>query len=386
LTKPFEFLCDLFFVYCYFNKTMPGALIFDAIHKTFGQTIAVNHLSLTINTGELFFLIGPSGCGKTTSLRMVAGFETPDSGSIRFNERDLTALPPHQRNTGMVFQNYALWPHLTVRGNVEYGLKVRKLSAAEREKKVREALEMVRLNNLENRYPNQLSGGQQQRVALARALVIRPDVLLLDEPLSNLDAQLRLEMRHEIRRLHQATGITTLYVTHDQEEALSVASRIAILKDGVLQQVGTPREIYRQPTSRFVAEFIGETNFIPGKFRGAENGVCKIETSCGVVTAAPPTVTPAMGAEVWCSIRPEAWHFADAQRADKENLFPAKMQELMYLGSSDQYRIQLETKTPPEEWASLKVTASNPGLNAPQTGQKVLLHCEPKDVVVFNEQ
>jgi iron(III) transport system ATP-binding protein len=365
---------------------MSGALIFDAIHKTFGDTIAVDNLSLAINDGELFFLIGPSGCGKTTSLRMVAGFETPDSGSIRFNERDLTALPPHQRNTGMVFQNYALWPHLTVRGNVEYGLKVRKLSAAEREKKVREALEMVRLNNLENRYPNQLSGGQQQRVALARALVIRPDVLLLDEPLSNLDAQLRLEMRHEIRRLHQATGITTLYVTHDQEEALSVASRIAILKDGVLQQVGTPREIYRQPTSRFVAEFIGETNFIPGKFQGAENGFCKIETPCGVITALLPQVTPAAGAQVWCSVRPEAWHLVDSS-AQQENLFPAKMQESMYLGSSDQYRIQLETPTTPEAWASLKVTASNPGLDAPQAGQKVLLQCDPQDVVVLcNEQ
>jgi len=362
---------------------MPGALIFDAINKTFGDTIAVDNLSLTIDNGELFFLIGPSGCGKTTSLRMVAGFEEPDSGAIRFNERDLTTLPPHQRNTGMVFQNYALWPHLTVRGNVEYGLKVRKLNATDRAKKVKEALEMVRLHNLENRYPNQLSGGQQQRVALARALVIRPDVLLLDEPLSNLDAQLRLEMRHEIRRLHQATGITTLYVTHDQEEALSVASRIAVLKDGVLQQVGTSREIYRQPNSRFVAEFIGETNFIPGIFRSANNDFCIIETAHGKMTAAISSELPKDGDSVSCSIRPEAWHLVDPKITDKENLFPATMQESMYLGSSDQYKITLDSSGSDERASEIKVLESNPGLSTPQAGQKVLLYCEPKDVVVL---
>lgn len=364
---------------------MSSALIFDAINKTFGDTVAVDNLSLTINNGELFFLIGPSGCGKTTSLRMVAGFEEPDSGAIRFNQRDLTALPPHQRNTGMVFQNYALWPHLTVRGNVEYGLKVRKLFAADRARKVQEALEMVRLHNLENRYPNQLSGGQQQRVALARALVIRPDVLLLDEPLSNLDAQLRLEMRHEIRRLHQATGITTLYVTHDQEEALSVASRIAVLKDGILQQVGTPREIYRQPHSRFVAEFIGETNFIPGIFRGTNNTFCQIETAFGEITAAIPSVLPKDGDHVSCSIRPEAWHLIDSQITGKENLFPATMQESMYLGSSDQYKITLNSSASIENNSEIKVMESNPGFNAPQAGQKVLLYCEPKDVVVLKQ-
>ena len=364
---------------------MSGALIFDAINKTFGETIAVDNLSLNIENGELFFLIGPSGCGKTTSLRMVAGFEEPDSGAIRFNQRDLTALPPHQRNTGMVFQNYALWPHLTVRGNVEYGLNVRKLNATDREKKVKEALEMVRLHNLENRYPNQLSGGQQQRVALARALVIRPDVLLLDEPLSNLDAQLRLEMRHEIRRLHQATGITTLYVTHDQEEALSVASRIAVLKDGILQQVGTPREIYRQPNSRFVAEFIGETNFIPGTFRSFNHDFCIIETAHGKLTAAIPSELPKDGDSVSCSIRPEAWHLVDPQFTSKENLFPATMQESMYLGSSDQYKIKLESNVPDKTENEIKVMESNPGLSAPQAGQKVLLHCEPKDIVVLKQ-
>ncbi|MEO6909224.1 MAG: ABC transporter ATP-binding protein [Abditibacteriaceae bacterium] len=364
---------------------MSGALIFDSINKTFGETIAVNNLSLTIENGELFFLIGPSGCGKTTSLRMVAGFEEPDSGAIRFNERDLTTLPPHQRNTGMVFQNYALWPHLTVRGNVEYGLKVRKLSAADREKKVKEALEMVRLTGLDDRYPNQLSGGQQQRVALARALVIRPDVLLLDEPLSNLDAQLRLEMRHEIRRLHQATGITTLYVTHDQEEALSVASRIAVLKDGLLQQVGTPREIYRQPNSRFVAEFIGETNFIPGIYRSGNNGTCKIETPCGELIASASPITPKPDQEVWCSIRPEAWHLVDPQITNKVNLFPATMLESMYLGSSDQYKIQLDSNDLAQQWSVIKVLESNPGFNLPQARQKVLLYCDPNDVVVLEQ-
>ena len=242
-------------------------LSFEAITKRFDKTIAVNNLSLAVREGELFFMLGPSGCGKTTCLRMVAGFAAPDGGVLRFGERVMNTVPPHRRNTGMVFQNYALWPHLTARGNVEYGLRVRKVPRAERDKLTANALEMVRLGGLGDRYPGQLSGGQQQRVALARALVIRPDVLLLDEPLSNLDAQLRLEMRREIKRLHTETGTTALYVTHDQEEALSIADRIAILKDGILQQVGTPRELYRLPHTRFVAEFIGETNFIPGTLK-----------------------------------------------------------------------------------------------------------------------
>jgi iron(III) transport system ATP-binding protein len=371
------------------------SLTFENVTKRFGKTVAVDNFSLEIRTGELFFLLGPSGCGKTTCLRMVAGFAEPDEGVIRFGDRVINAVPPHRRNTGMVFQNYALWPHLTVRGNVEYGLKVRKVPRAERDARVAEALEMVRLTGLDDRYPNQLSGGQQQRVALARALIIRPDILLLDEPLSNLDAQLRLEMRREIKRLHEQTGVTALYVTHDQEEALSIADRIAIMRDGVLQQVGTPRELYRQPVSRFVAEFIGQTNLIPGTLSGREGEWAVIETPVGKLrglAANGATLTPGQG--VWCSIRPESWRVEDGAKAgaatDKTevNLLPARLDDLMYLGDSDQYQVRLAStqndgRAATEEWRTVKVKVTNPPGGAPQPGAPLTLSCRPADVVVL---
>ena len=242
------------------------------ITKQFGRTSAVDGIDLTIPSGDLFFLLGPSGCGKTTLLRMIAGFIEPTAGQVVFGEKDVTALPPNKRNTGMVFQSYALWPHMSVAENVAYGLKIRKLDKPARDRKVAKALESVRMAEYADRKPNQLSGGQQQRVALARALVIEPTVLLLDEPLSNLDAKLRLEMRSEIRRLCTETGITTVYVTHDQKEALSMADGVAVLKDGAVQQVGPPRELYERPRSRFVADFLGETNFIAGTIAGGAIG------------------------------------------------------------------------------------------------------------------
>ncbi|MBN8645680.1 MAG: ABC transporter ATP-binding protein, partial [Planctomycetes bacterium] len=235
-----------------------------------GVTRAVDRVSLTINAGDLFFLLGPSGCGKTTLLRMIAGFIDPTSGSIRFNGQDVTHTPPAKRNTGMVFQSYALWPHMSVLQNVEFGVKVRKVPRDERAARAMEALKSVRMDPYAQRKPNQLSGGQQQRVALARALVVRPSVLLLDEPLSNLDAKLRLEMRHEIRRICKETGITTVYVTHDQKEALSMADGIAVLDMGVIAQTGTPKGLYDRPGSRFVADFLGETNFIEATVEGVE--------------------------------------------------------------------------------------------------------------------
>jgi iron(III) transport system ATP-binding protein len=228
---------------------------------------AVDGTSLEIGDGELFTLLGPSGCGKTTLLRLMAGFYTPDGGEIWFGERQVDGLRPYERNIGMVFQNYALWPHMTVRANVAYGLKLRKLDSATIAERVATGLHKVNLAGLELRYPGQLSGGQQQRVALARALVLNPDILLLDEPLSNLDAKIRIQVRAEIRKLQKDLGITTVYVTHDQEEALSLSDRVAVMRDGRVLQVAPPKELYERPVGRFVADFVGTNNFLAGTCR-----------------------------------------------------------------------------------------------------------------------
>ncbi|MGH7179956.1 MAG: ABC transporter ATP-binding protein, partial [Tepidisphaeraceae bacterium] len=232
----------------------------SGISKSFGATRAVDDVSLEIGAGELFFLLGPSGCGKTTLLRIVAGLIAPDRGTVRFNDRDVTRLLTQQRNAVMCFQGYALWPHMTVRQNVRFGLEVRGLGRAEQERRVDEVLTIVQLAELSERHPNELSGGQQQRVALARALAVNPQCLLLDEPLSNLDAKLRNEMRIEVRRICKTRGITTIYVTHDQKEALSVADRIAVMDQGRVVQCGIPGDLYLKPGSAFVADFLGQTN------------------------------------------------------------------------------------------------------------------------------
>src|SRR5436190_5526067 len=256
--------------------------------KKFGEAVVIKAISLEVHDQELFFLLGPSGCGKTTLLRLIAGFYLPDEGRLFFGGKPMNAVPPHQRNTGMVFQNYALWPHMTVAENVVYGLDVRGVSAAEKKERVAEALAIVQMDKFAHRAPNQLSGGQQQRVALARALVIRPDVLLLDEPLSNLDARLRLEMREEIRRIHARTRITTIYVTHDQKEALSLADRMAVLRHGIVEQLGDPRSIYRSPANRFVADFIGETNWFEARLQSTSGQEMILETEFGTWRAASP--------------------------------------------------------------------------------------------------
>jgi ABC-type Fe3+/spermidine/putrescine transport system ATPase subunit len=230
--------------------------------KSFGDTRVVDDVSFTIAPGEMFFLLGPSGCGKTTVLRMLAGFLEPDGGEILFDQRKMNGVAPQHRNTAMVFQNYAIWPHLTVFENVAYGPRARKFSPADVDRRVADALRVARLEELAQRKPGQLSGGQQQRVALARALAVDPGLILLDEPLSNLDARLRLELRGELRRIHAETRTTCLYVTHDQEEALSLADRIALMNRGKIEQIGTPREIYEQPASEFTARFMGELNLV----------------------------------------------------------------------------------------------------------------------------
>ncbi len=364
------------------------SLSFQNLQKRFDSSVVVRDLSLQIGAGELFFLLGPSGCGKTTCLRMVAGFYKPDGGQLLFGEQVMNNVPPNKRNTGMVFQNYALWPHLNVRGNVEYGLKVRKVAAGERKRRVDEALEMVRLGNLADRFPSQMSGGQQQRVALARALVVKPDVLLLDEPLSNLDAQLRLEMRAEIKRLHREQQTTALYVTHDQEEALSIADRVAILKDGDLMQVGAPRELYRSPRSRFVAEFIGETNFLPGQIKGINADSLDVESPLGTLRAAKPSGNWTPNQDVWCSIRPESWRVLGTH--DKaHNEFGATLEDAMYLGQAEQLLIRLNSGrqviTNDETWRVVKVAVANPEARPPAIGGNVRVGVDVEDVVVLRD-
>lgn len=277
----------------------------EGIVKRFEGQAAVNGVSLTVESGELFTLLGPSGCGKTTLLRMLAGFYQQDEGDLRFGDRLVNDVPAHLRNTGMVFQNYAVFPHMSVFDNVAYGLKARKVSGQELQKRVMEALAMVKLADLKDRQPNQLSGGQQQRIALARALVIQPQLLLMDEPLSNLDAKLRIEMRTEIRRLQREFGITTIYVTHDQEEALAISDRIAVMNAGRVEQVGPPREIYFSPQTVFVAGFIGTTNLLPGTVENGQalyagtpvrpvsvpNGNCTIAVRPEVITPGPGEVS-----------------------------------------------------------------------------------------------
>ena len=322
------------------TKTFPGV-------GGAAAAVAVDAVSLEIGAGELFFLLGPSGCGKTTLLRMVAGFIDPTGGRVTFADgagvRDVTYLPPNKRNTGMVFQSYALWPHMSVEANVAFGLEMRKVGGAERKARVAEALAAVRMEEYAARKPTQLSGGQQQRVALARALVIRPSVLLLDEPLSNLDAKLRLELRSEIRRVCKATGITTVYVTHDQKEALSMADRVAIMQRGKVVQVGTPEGLYRRPGSAFVAEFLGETNLIPGTVVGVDDRGVTVRTAAGTVRGTGAAgASFAVGAPVLASIRPEAFGTRHPQGADTENTLRGRVTDTVYLGEVAQLVVDVE--------------------------------------------
>jgi iron(III) transport system ATP-binding protein len=322
-------------------------------------TTAVDHVSLTIEPGELFFLLGPSGCGKTTLLRMIAGFIEPTSGKILFDSgagapTDVTFMPAEKRDTGMVFQSYALWPHMTVAQNVAFGLEVRKVAKDRRESMVREALAQVRMEQYAQRKPNQLSGGQQQRVALARAIVVKPRVLLLDEPLSNLDAKLRIELRSEIRRVCKAAGTTTVYVTHDQKEALSMADRVAIMRSGRVVQMGTPEGLYRGPASRFVAEFLGETNIIPGTIEYSDSAAVHVRTRAGLLRAAARPDSPtAAGTPVLLSIRHEAVQLAD-KPASGTNIFAVTPVESTYLGELVQVKVATSDGT------ALVATAHNP--------------------------
>ncbi|MDF3058311.1 MAG: spermidine/putrescine transporter ATP-binding protein [Rariglobus sp.] len=345
--------------------------------KRFGPTVALRNLDLVIEPGELFFLLGPSGCGKTTLLRSMAGFYIPEEGSICFGDEDVTRLAPHKRNTGMMFQSYALWPHMTLAENVAFGLEERKVARPEIKRRVAEALESVRMGAYAARKPNQLSGGQQQRVALARALVIRPRCLLLDEPLSNLDAKLRLEMRAEIRRVCKEFKLTTVYVTHDQKEALSISDRMAILDGGKILQVGSPKDVYRRPVCKTVAHFIGETDFIEGRVLGPDGGFIAVETAIGrfLGVVGDKTFQPAAGAPVTLSIRPECWKLGREPRG--HNAVPGRIGESVYLGEVAQYDFVAGGGT------TLKIYELNPRFVGTASDKELFASVDPDDVVIL---
>jgi len=352
------------------------ALTLKNLTKRFGNFPALDDVSIEVAPGEFFFILGPSGCGKTTLLRLVAGFTKPDFGRILFGERDITDTPAETRNMGMVFQNYALWPHMNVADNVSFGLEMHRIPRQERTARVEKALAMVQMADCAGHLPSQLSGGQQQRIALARALVFEPALVLLDEPLSNLDARLRVEMRRQIKLLHDQLGLTMIYVTHDQAEALSMADRIAVMHAGRLSQVGAPRELYDRPANAFIANFIGEANILPGRSRWVD-GRLVVESAAGDLVSNVFDPRTGNGEAVHCCIRPENLR-VEAVPAAGENVFAGTLVGTEYLGSLEQYFIALPDGT------RLKAVrlGRGPGLIR---GVPLRLVCSPDDVVVLKD-
>jgi len=331
-----------------FSSLSMLSITIQGLSKRFGSAVALDRIDLRIDAGEIFFLLGPSGCGKTTLLRSIAGFYLPDEGRILFGDEDVSHVPPHLRNTGMMFQSYALWPHLSVAGNIAFGRRI-----------------------------PQLSGGQQQRVALARALVIRPRCLLLDEPLSNLDAKLRLEMRGEIRRICREAGLTAIYVTHDQKEALSIADRLAVLQNGRILQVGAPSTVYRHPESRFVADFMGETHFLDGRIVSLAGDVASVETPLGQFEARIAGAGWSQGASVTLSIRPECWKLGAV--GGGANTVAGRITDRVYLGELAQYAFT-PAATPA---APLKVLELNPRFVQADASKDLFASVAADDVVIL---
>jgi iron(III) transport system ATP-binding protein len=361
------------------------AVRIENLAKRFGAVAALNGVDLAVERGELFFLLGPSGAGKTTLLRCLAGLTMADEGRILFGDEDVTRQEPNLRQTGMVFQNYALWPHLSVADNVGFGLKQQRKPREEIAQRVGEALASVRLAGAGDARIHQLSGGQQQRVALARALVTQPRCLLLDEPLSNLDARLRQELRAEIRRICKDSGLTTIYVTHDQKEALSMGDRVAVMAEGKVRQVGAPREVYRRPRDRFVADFIGETNFIEGEVREAGAGAAWVRTAAGDFQGAlaDPAGEPAAGAKVLLSIRPEAWRLLEEPA--EENTISGRIGEVTYFGENAHYEFEAlgrdgKALTPQTR---LRICELNPRSWEGRREKILYAYADPDDVVVL---
>lgn len=345
--------------------------------KVYGDVVAADRITLDMAPGEFITLLGPSGSGKTTTLMMVAGFVIPTSGQILVNGEDIAFRPPYKRNIGMVFQNYALFPHMTVGENIAFPLRMRKWPRDRIERAVKEALHLVRLPGFEARYPRQLSGGQQQRVALARALVFRPPVLLMDEPLGALDKKLREEMQLEIKHIQESLNITTIYVTHDQEEALTMSDRIAVMRDGRIEQVGTPRELYERPANQFVADFIGESNFLKGRFV-RRDGQSFLEMDNGWLVALPKGEELRVGEYVTLALRPERIVLGDASA---DNRVEGIIEEIIYVGEATKFRIRVQ--------GSQLLTVKQPSRLETmrwQRGDRVIVGWRREDLVVLRRE
>jgi putative spermidine/putrescine transport system ATP-binding protein len=348
-------------------------LTLSNISKRFGETVVVDDFNLDIDKGEFVSFLGPSGCGKTTTLRMVAGFELPTSGQVNLGGKDITNQPPNQRNVGMIFQAYALFPNMTVAQNIGFGLKIRKESSAAIKKRVEEMVGLIRLEEHVNKYPYQLSGGQQQRVALARALATHPDVLLLDEPLSALDAKIRVQLRAEIRAIQKRLGITAIFVTHDQEEALSISDRVVVMYGGRVEQVGTPFEIYNFPNTQFVANFVGSLNTAVAEIKDPEKGLLSMD---GVeLQSAEKMEGLQKGDRVLIAIRPERFSFAvDGKKA---NVLDGRIENITFLGSVVRIRVKIgETKFNMD-------TFNNPFLALPEIGAMDEVTCSKEAVLIL---
>lgn len=362
---------------------MDDFLVFDHVSKHFGDTHALKSVHLSLRQGEFFSLLGPSGCGKTTLLRLAAGFEYPTSGNILLKKSDITRLPPEQRPVNTVFQNYALFPHLSVFENIAFGLRLNGQSGPVIKKKVSSMLELVQLSQHAHKRPSQLSGGQRQRVAIARALINRPQVLLLDEPLAALDLKLRQHMLGELSRLHREIGITFLFVTHDQEEAMSLSDRIAVMNHGVLEQVGTPQELYNHPRNRFVAAFVGDANFLEGIVKGTEpDGRCRVVIPDLGEISVETDHSPQCGSEVTLFLRPEHLHLIPSRDSAPTHLklFEAVIDNVIYRGASTGYMLQTGARK-----LHMEVT-NHQGRDDPSLhhGDQILVGFDPRHVMFLN--
>ncbi len=371
------------------NMTLKAAEVrIEHLSKKFGDLYAVKDVSLHVQKGAFYTFLGPSGCGKTTLLRMVAGFTTPEEGDIYFDDQRVNDIPPWERNVGMVFQSYALWPHMTVFENIAFGLKERKVSKSTVQDKVHAALEMVSLEGLDKRRPSQLSGGQQQRVALARTLVIEPKLLLLDEPLSNLDAKLRVQMRDELLRIQRELGITTIYVTHDQEEALAISTHIAVMSEGVVIQQGTPKEIYEAPWTQTVADFVGTSNALGAEVMKIDGDYVQLASQDAgdllVSWRHSFKEAPSVGTPIVINVRPESVQILakeESTEAASPNRIKGKIATSVYLGSLIQYEVELASGI------RIKVNTTNPRHNPLlQRGEPVILTFSPHDAVLLHSK